>query len=281
VLFYDNRFVKHATAFGTNFELLPTAPTSSIVIFTDGACSGNPGPGGWGSIVALDDGTVHELGGSQTDTTNNRMELAAAIRALQLLQTPPSCSIVLYTDSVYVIRGITQWIWGWRSRGWKSSEGKDVANRDMWEELSRQVARLKPATIDWKYVRGHSGYAGNERCDQIAVGYATGKPERLYVGSLDGYFVDLTDLPADEGLPEQKKTGTGKSGGSGGGGAPSGPVSYLSYRNGVVVRHSTWADCERNVKGQPNVKFKKAKSPREEAEILSSWGLDPSTNIEE
>src|SRR6185437_6667251 len=128
----------------------------AIVIFTDGACSGNPGPGGWGSIIALPDGTVREIGGADRQTTNNRMEMAAAIRALQLIETPVTCPVIIYTDSVYVIRGITQWIWGWRSRGWKSAEGKDIANRDLWEELSRQVARLKPTTTDWKYVRGHS-----------------------------------------------------------------------------------------------------------------------------
>lgn len=282
-------------------------PNSSIVIFTDGACSGNPGPGGWGSIVALPDGSVRELGGSHKETTNNRMEMAAAIHALQSLANPPETPIIVYTDSVYLIRGITQWIFGWRARGWKNAEGKDVANRELWEELSRQVARLKPAAIEWKYVRGHAGYPGNERCDVIAVSYSLSKPEPLYVGSLDGYFVDLNDLPVEEALPESKKPdyskggggksgsgasgggrgaeggfGGGSSGGSGGGagkssGKGSGPVSYLSYHNGVVERHSTWAECERRVKGQSNAKFKKAKSSQEEREILSGWGVDPST----
>lgn len=257
-------------------------PNSSIVIFTDGACSGNPGPGGWGSIVALPDGSVRELGGSHKETTNNRMEMAAAIHALQSLANPPETPIIVYTDSVYLIRGITQWIFGWRARGWKNAEGKDVANRELWEELSRQVARLKPAAIEWKYVRGHAGYPGNERCDVIAVSYSLSKPEPLYVGSLDGYFVDLNDLPVEEALPESKKPDYSKGGGSSGGagkssGKGSGPVSYLSYHNGVVERHSTWAECERRVKGQSNAKFKKAKSSQEEREILSGWGVDPST----
>jgi ribonuclease HI len=224
--------------------------------------------------VALADGTVRELGGAQKDTTNNRMEMEAALRALAILDPPSGCLIVLYTDSVYLIRGITQWIWGWRSRGWKNSEGKDVANRDLWEDLSRQVARLKSATIDWKYVRGHSGFPGNERCDEIAVSYSRGKPERLYTGPLDGYFIDLTELPAAESLPESKKPGTGKGNSQSGGTKSSGPVSYLSYHNGVLERHSTWAECERRVKGQSNAKFKKASSAREETEILKSWGLN-------
>jgi len=106
---------------------------------------------------------VRELGGRNPETTNNRMELVSVIQALQSLKTPLDWPIVLYTDSTYVIRGITQWIWGWRKRGWRNAEGKEVQNRDLWEELSRQVTRLKPTTIDWKYVRGHTGVPGNER----------------------------------------------------------------------------------------------------------------------
>lgn len=278
---------------------------SSILIFTDGACTGNPGPGGWACIVALPDGMVHELGGGVRETTNNRMEMAAAIRALAMLELSEPCPIVLYTDSTYLIRGITQWIWGWRSRGWKNAEGKDVANRELWEELLRQVTRLKPATVSWKYVRGHNGNPGNERCDQIAVSFATGKPEPVYVGPRDGYFVDLDELPIEEALPEQKKSaggsrvtdvggatayggtadgetangGTARSGGGARTGSSSrggGAVSYLSYYGGIVTRHATWAECERVVKGR-NAKFKKSKSPHEEKQILIGWGLDPNT----
>lgn len=257
---------------------MPLDP-SSILIFTDGACTGNPGPGGWGSIVARPDGTVAELGGSVPETTNNRMEMAAAIRALATLDDSPSCSILIYTDSTYLIRGITQWIWGWRSRGWKNAEGKDVANRELWEELSRQVARLKPATIEWKYVRGHNGYPPNERCDEIAVSFATGKPEQLYIGNRDGYFIDLTEVPVEEPLPEPKKKSGDSSGGTSLGASGSGPTTYLSYYAGVVTRHRTWAECERVVKGR-NAKFKKAKSSQDEKEILKSWGLDPQTLID-
>ncbi|MBP6349561.1 MAG: ribonuclease HI [Candidatus Obscuribacter sp.] len=254
-----------------------TTKSTSVLIFTDGACSGNPGPGGWGSIVAMPDGTVKEIGGGQKETTNNQMELTATIRALALLEATEPSTIVLYTDSTYVIKGITQWIFGWRSRGWKNAEGKDVANRHLWEELLKQVMRLKPSTIDWKYVRGHAGYPGNERCDEIAVSFAKGKSEPLYIGPLDGYFVDLTHLPAEEALPEMKsaasksKTGSGTSKGT----TAAGPAVYLSYHNGVLMRHKTWAECEKHVKGQSNAKFKKAKSAQEEREILAGWGLDP------
>ena len=270
---------------------------TSIVIFTDGACTGNPGPGGWGSIVAWPSGTVKELGGGNKETTNNRMEMVAAIRALAALEEPSTLNIILYTDSTYLIKGITQWIWGWRNKGWKNAEGKDVANRELWEELLRQVTRLKPATVDWKYVRGHAGYPGNERCDQIAVSFSKNNPEQLYVGDRDGYFVDLENLPSQEDIPENKFSnknsapGAARSGaaskgsyGSSAGGhksssSSSGPATYLSYYGGVVNRHTTWVDCEKHVKGR-NAKFKKAKSRDEEREILRSWGLDPQTAIQ-
>lgn len=265
------------------------AAPNKVLIFTDGACSGNPGPGGWGSIVVLPDGKVCELGGGEKETTNNRMEMTATIRALAMLEPAEKLPIILYSDSTYVIRGITQWIFGWRSRGWKNAEGKDVANRDLWEELLRQVTRLKPSVIDWKYVRGHAGFAGNERCDEIAVSYSKGSPERLYIGPLDGYFVDVNHLPVEQNLPEAKSNsnksgndkgsvsnGAGKSAGNAGkNNSGSGPTTYLSYHNGVVKRHTTWAECERHVKGQSNAKFKKAKSPQEEREILAGWGLNP------
>ncbi len=264
--------------------------SKSTIIFTDGACSGNPGPGGWACIVALPDGNVHELGGSAPETTNNRMELAATIRGLAKLDAGEQRPIILYTDSTYVIKGITQWIFGWRAKGWKNAEGKDVANRELWEELLRQVMRLKPSIVDWKYVRGHAGFPGNERCDEIAVSFSKGKPENLYVGPLDGYFVDLTDLPAEEPMPEQKSGGATRSGagsksasgGSRGGaggkgsdskGSSSGPVTYLSYHNGVLTRHATWQACEKVVKASqtPN---SRVKSAQEERETLASWGLN-------
>lgn len=256
-----------------------TVPANAVLIFTDGACTGNPGPGGWASIVALPNGTVRELGSGDKQTTNNKMEMTAAIRALASLEVSETQPIILYTDSTYVIKGITQWIWGWRSKGWKNSEGGEVANRELWEELLRQTMRLKPSTVEWRYVRGHAGFPGNERCDEIAVAFAKGKFEQLYTGDIDGYFVDLTQLPDGQDIPQQSK-GTGSkssSKGSSSGGA-SGAVTYLSYYNGVVQRHRTWPDCEKVVKGR-NAKFKKAKSSEEEREILRSWGLDPQTAI--
>jgi ribonuclease HI len=247
---------------------------SQIIIFTDGACSGNPGSGGWGSILSLPNGMVRELGGGERNTTNNRMEMTAALEALQAIPEGFNQNIVVYTDSTYLIKGITQWIWGWRSKGWKTADGKEVANRDLWEDLARKITQLKPTKIEWKYVRGHIGIPGNERCDQIAVAFSKNVDVQLFSGRREDYSVNL-DIAPEKGEPiPERKPGTASSGNN-----KSGPTSYLSCLGGVVMRHSTWTDCERRVKGQSNAKFKKAKSQQEEREILSSWGLDPTTTV--
>jgi ribonuclease HI len=133
-----------------------------IEIFTDGACKGNPGPGGWGAVLRK--GTVEkELAGGEPATTNNRMELTAVIRALQALQRP--CHIALHTDSRYVIDGITGWIHGWQKNGWKTAAKKPVLNADLWQELQEAT---RPHRIEWKWVKGHAGHPENERADALA-----------------------------------------------------------------------------------------------------------------
>ncbi|WP_448562536.1 ribonuclease HI [Trichothermofontia sp.] len=145
-------------------------------LYTDGACVGNPGPGGWGVVVYFQDGSVHEMGGFDPQTTNNRMELQAAIAALEYLtQLGQRGPVVLYTDSEYVKNGITQWIKGWKRKNWRTSEGKPVLNQDLWERLDA----LNSPQITWEYVRGHAGNVGNERCDAIARGFATQTPSSL------------------------------------------------------------------------------------------------------
>lgn len=149
-------------------------------IYTDGACSGNPGPGGWGTRIEFSDGQVHELGDSEAGTTNNRMEMKAAIAALQYLQdwqdqTEQQGPVTLYTDSQYVIKGITQWIRGWKRKGWKNAQGKAVLNQDLWEEMDA----LNSPQVAWQYVRGHAGNPGNERCDAIARSFSLGRSPSL------------------------------------------------------------------------------------------------------
>ncbi len=133
-----------------------------ITIFTDGACSGNPGPGGWGAILVLGD-KRKELSGGEKETTNNRMELMAAIQSLQALKR--ACAVDLYTDSAYVKNGITGWIFGWKRNGWKTADKKPVKNADLWQmldDLTRQH------DIAWHWVKGHAGHPENERADELA-----------------------------------------------------------------------------------------------------------------
>jgi ribonuclease HI len=133
-----------------------------VIIYTDGACRGNPGPGGWGATLEFA-GTSRELKGSERNTTNNRMELTAAIEALQALKRP--CSIDLYTDSEYLRKGITEWLQNWKQRGWKTAAKKPVKNVELWQALDEAVARHE---INWHWVKGHSGNPGNERADALA-----------------------------------------------------------------------------------------------------------------
>ena len=133
-----------------------------VEIFTDGACKGNPGPGGWGAILRMGE-HEKELSGSEAQTTNNRMELTAAMRGLQALKRP--CDVALHTDSRYVIDGITKWIFGWRKNGWKNAAKKPVLNADLWQELTLAA---QPHKIDWIWVKGHDGHPENERADQLA-----------------------------------------------------------------------------------------------------------------
>lgn len=235
------------------------------IIFTDGACSGNPGPGGWAAIVCLPDGTVHELGGGEQGTTNNRMELTGAIESLKSLNVKSLTNETsIYTDSTYVIRGVTQWIFGWRKNQWITSEGQPVVNQDLWKELDQEVGRLRNHTkLNWYYSRGHSGIPGNERCDVIAVDFSKGLQPQLYHGSLDRYSVALFPLPPFEELPEMKPRN----------GVKAKPLCYLSLVNGKLERHPDWTSCEARVKGRPGAKFKKAMSEQEVEEILRVWGV--------
>jgi len=133
-----------------------------VEVFTDGACRGNPGPGGWGAILRAK-GKEKELHGGEGETTNNRMELMAAIRALEALKRP--CRVTLTTDSQYVMKGITEWLVNWKRRGWKTADRKPVKNVDLWQRLD---AALAPHQVEWRWVRGHTGHPENERADQLA-----------------------------------------------------------------------------------------------------------------
>lgn len=186
------REARTTLASGASEAKSQNVPSSSLpaikAIYTDGACSGNPGPGGWGTVIYFNDGTVHEMGGRDRQTTNNRMEMQAAIAGLQfLLASGQTTPVELFTDSEYLKKGITQWIAGWKRRGWQTSAKKPVLNQDLWQqldELNQAAAQQTGSPVTWTYVRGHTGDIGNERCDTIARAFSLNR------------VADLTQHPA-------------------------------------------------------------------------------------
>ncbi|APV50559.1 ribonuclease HI [Betaproteobacteria bacterium GR16-43] len=139
-----------------------TNAAKAVQVYTDGACKGNPGPGGWGALLTCN-GEEREMFGGEASTTNNRMEMTAVIEALRALKRP--ARVVLHTDSTYVMKGMTEWIRGWKARGWRTASKEPVKNVDLWKILDEEVARHE---IEWKWVKGHSGHDGNERADALA-----------------------------------------------------------------------------------------------------------------
>ena len=136
--------------------------SETVVIYTDGACSGNPGPGGWGSVLMYN-GHRREMSGGERETTNNRMEMMAVIEALEALKRP--CKIILHTDSIYVMKGMTEWLAQWKRRDWKTAAKKPVKNVDLWQRLDEAIARHD---VQWQWVKGHAGIPENERADELA-----------------------------------------------------------------------------------------------------------------
>jgi ribonuclease HI len=190
------------------------------------------------------------------------MELTAVGKALRHLESVEG-PIHIFTDSVYVINGITKWIWGWQKKGWKTAEGEDVANVEYWKRLAAILAkRGKTWPIEWKYVRGHSGVPGNERVDEIAVGFSKGEHVHLYKGPLLKYDVAIHDIPDDTSVPQMRPREPKKE-----------AFSYLSLVGNTPRRHKTWAECERYVKGVSGAKFKKTASAEDEEQVLTSWGF--------
>ncbi len=245
---------------------------SNIIIFCDGASKGNPGPGGWAAVIIQNNSCelkgegVLELGGAEKHTTNNRMELTGALKALEKIRQRRMLTgkeIIIYTDSKYVINGMTGWIFGWQKNNWQTKEKKDVLNKDLWEKLAEAAENKK---IKWHYVGGHIGVKVNERCDEIASALAVGEKVLLYKGTLTDYKINILDVGHDEGLKADKKSKSHRSNAK--------AYSYLSLVNGVLHIDKTWPECEKRVKGVRGVKFQKAISEIEEKEIIRSWGLN-------
>lgn len=223
--------------------------------YADGSAIGNPGPGGWG-VVIITENDVHELGGKETHTTNNRMELTAAIEALKKIKRRGN--VIVKTDSRYVINGITKWVHGWEKNGWQTKEKKEVLNKDLWQELVREV---RVRDVEWEHVRGHAGIAGNERVDAIANGCARNEHVKLFKGDKNEYREFLKEMPkphvVSKSPSKSRKTGPA--------------YSYVSLLEGNVLTHKTWAECETRVKGK-NAKYKKVFSADEERALMKLWG---------
>lgn len=235
-----------------------------LALFTDGACSGNPGPGGWAFVAALPDGRVKEGAGRVEATTNNRMEMTAVIQALAVVQGISAVAVV-HTDSTYVLGGVTGWLSNWKRRGWRTAEGNPVKNEDLWRSLDAAVAARGPGGVEWRWVRGHDGHDANERCDALAVAMSRRRRVELYDGPFNAYpYGSLAPSPQAPAAPRPHLRCAP---------AVGGPVVYLSLLDGRLERHASWKECEARVKGRP-ARFKKVRTPGEEAAVRRAWGLD-------
>lgn len=196
-----------------------------------------------------------ELGGRDDRTTNNRMELTAAISALSEIGNAKE-KIILHSDSSYVINGITKWVSGWEKRDWITAQKTPVQNVDLWKELMKNASGKN---IEWRHVEGHSGLPGNEQADLIATSFAEGNPSTLYRGPMKNYAVDVTDVSYDKSKQHSRARSKARA------------YSYLSLVDGVVMRHATWDECKRRVEGKQNVRFKKTLNVDDEARIMREW----------
>jgi len=238
--------------------------SNSIVIFTDGASLGNPGSGGYGAVILIpkeNDYTVCEIGGGEKHTTNNRMELMAAIKGLKSLfgsDLAKSHPIKIYTDSSYVINGITKWVFSWEKRNWVTMNKEPVLNKDLWEELLDQVKLRK---IEWIHVSGHSGIPGNERVDEIAGSFATSKNPELFKGDLKDYSVkNIFDLKIRNTNSKKKSKNRAPKIGY-----------YISKVEGKIMIHQAWDECKKRVLGVKKAKFKKVSNQEEENKVIKEW----------
>lgn len=247
-----------------NFDLISKRFIGQWLLFGDGASSGNPGTSGWAAIVLSPHGDLLELSGYEFESTNNRMELTAIIQGLGCIPKPGTVEVQVLTDSSYVIHGVRSWRWGWQKRGWKTQNGGEVANRDLWEGLFKKADSFK--AVHWGYIPGHAGFPGNERVDQLAVAQSQNKPVRLHRGGYLEYPYDLSKLPDSLEPPPMKPQSDKKVTGNEG-------QVYLSVVNGKLERHATWKECELRVKGQSGARYQKAKNAEEEEEILKKWGF--------
>lgn len=226
----------------------------SWLIYTDGASKGNPGVGGFAAVLQNEE-KVLELGARVEQATNNQMELTAAVEALKCV--PEGDHADLHTDSTYLRKGITLWLTLWKQTGWKTSTKEPVKNQTLWQALDELTSKRD---ITWHYVKAHVGFVGNERADEIASNFASGKDVELYQGSRANYPRNLTEQLEGVATPRVKKNRDNRP-----------PYSYVSKVNGVIQTHASWSECEARVKGKSGARFKKVYSVEEERALKQTW----------
>lgn len=235
-------------------------------IFTDGSSLGNPGPGGWSFVMVYENsGVVYakEGAGYSPQTTNNIMELTAALQAITLAdKINIDQPLLIHTDSAYLVQGITTWVYGWEKNNWITSTKDDVLNKELWMDLLKAVRKFQIKNkIAWKKIKGHAGIPGNERCDTLATAYAAKEDTQLFSGTYEAYEEKHGDILHIPKVIEKKKKKS-----------PQGKAfSYLSEVEGVIERHETWLLCEKRVRGTKGARFKKAMTAKDEKEIITEW----------
>lgn len=253
-----------------------------ILIYTDGSSRGNPGPGGFAAICMYPDShgviKVSELGGGDRNTTNNRMELTGAIKALEFLQdyfnADDAMDIHIYSDSSYVLQGISAWVFGWKKNGWMTSTKEAVKNEDLWRALDTAVAYFtdKKIKVIWHKVKGHAGIINNERCDEIATAFADEIAINLFDGNLSSYTAGEYHAPIDHiqknenGSSSDSQTKNKSSSSS-----KQKAFSYVSLVDGEIYIDVNWAACEKRVKRKSGVRFKKSFSKSDEEKIIKEF----------
>jgi len=250
-----------------------------IIIYTDGSSLGNPGPAGWGAVILVPDQNnsklkiesekckVIELGGREKSSTNNRMEMMAVIQALKIVQKRKfkAKNIEIYSDSAYLLNGITLWIYGWVKNNWQTKNGTSVLNKDLWEELYKVSNDLTFSyKINWIKVAGHSGIQLNERCDAIANSWAANNTTILFTGNLKDYQKLFGEITFQENSIKSKNKKKNKKE----------AYAYVFNVDGKIGTVKTWADCQKKVTGKSKAKYQKVFSKTEEQDLIAQWTLN-------
>lgn len=237
-----------------------------VLVFTDGAARGNPGNGGYGVVVINREANqVYEMGQAKDPTTNNEMELAAVVAALQYLAGEDVRQATIFTDSKYVFQGVTGWRFGWARNGWKTKEGEPVKNLELWQRAHQLLTTAGFIDIDWVHLPGHMNIHGNERADAIATAYADSADPGLVQGRPNAadWQAYNAAIPSKKEIEENRARKRAHKSGEG--------CWYLSLVDGELVEHQTWNECKEHVAGK-KASFKKVCSEEEKEEILERWG---------